>query len=89
MTREITGVIIGYRRGPRSQYNNCVLVRLDLPGGEVVDKYIGRKVIVRDKYGNEYIGRIIRRHSRNHPIVRVRFKPNIPGQLIGSKVIVQ
>lgn len=87
--KRITGLIVGYVRGPNTQYPNYVLVHLNLDRDEYVDNYIGRKVKIVDKYGNIYVGKILRRHSRRHPVVEVRFKPNIPGQLIGSIAVIE
>ncbi len=90
MTNEkITGIIVGYARGPNTQYPQFVLVRLNVSKNTKIDNYIGRKLVVVDKHGNRYVGKIVRKHSRKHPIVRAKFKPNIPGQLIGSTVIVE
>lgn len=81
-----TGIIIGYVRGSNIQYNNLVLVKLNT-NNSIVDRFIGRKLIVSDKYGNKYYGKILRRHSHRKPVVEAKFKPNIPGQLIGSECI--
>jgi large subunit ribosomal protein L35Ae len=85
---KVSGTIIGYARGPNTQYNQLVLVRLDISSDEV-SRYIGRRIVVVDRYGNKYIGKILRRHSRRHPVVEARFKPNIPGQLIGSTCFIE
>lgn len=89
VSKKVSGTIVGYARGPNTQYPQIVLVKLDIPDNEKIDNYIGRKIIVFDKYGNRYVGKILRKHSRKHHVVRARFKPNIPGQLIGATVIVE
>lgn len=82
--RVLTGYIMGYRRGWNEQYPDEVLLRIEGVNskGEAC-KLIGCRVIVRDKHGNVYRGRIVRAHGRRG-VVRAVFKPNIPGQLIGS-----
>ncbi len=80
------GVIVNFVRGGGRQYNNKVIVKvLDVKDSEI-GKLIGGKAIFVDSYGNKYKGRIIRRHGSRNPLVIVRFKPNIPGQALGSLV---
>ena len=54
-----------------------------------VSNLIGSKVIVRDKYGNEYRGKIIRAHARgrNNVVIAV-FNTNLPGQAIGAEALI-
>ena len=79
------GVIVGYRRGPGTQNPNQALGRIEGVKGWDVLKFMNAKVVYRDKYGNEYVGRVIRHHGLNG-VVRVRFNPNVPGQSLGKKV---
>ncbi|MET1160650.1 MAG: 50S ribosomal protein L35ae [Thermoprotei archaeon] len=87
--KQVRGIIVGYVRGPNTQYSNFVLVKLNLPEGVKPDNFIGRRVLLIDKHGNEYRGKIVHVHSRKHGVVEARFKPNIPGQAIGSVVIIK
>ena len=82
------GVIVGFRRGLGRAYQNTVLVRLTAPDDVDIDKLIGTKVIARDSHGNIYVGKVTRKHGDNR-VVRVRFQPNIPGQLLGSAVEIE
>lgn len=82
---EIKGVILGYKKSRAVQYNNKVLVKLFVEP-TIVATTIGRKVVIKDRYNNIYRGRIVRVHSQRNSVVVVKFKPNIPGQLIGQTV---
>lgn len=84
---KINGIIIGYARGSNTQYNNYVLIELKIDNS-YVNGLISKKIIITDKYGNKYYGKIIKRHSRRKPVVEACFKPNIPGQLIGTECTV-
>ncbi|HIP56741.1 MAG TPA: 50S ribosomal protein L35ae [Ignisphaera aggregans] len=86
-TKHIRGVIMGYRRGSNTQYNNQVLVKVFIEP-KLVGTLVGAKVIASDRYGNVYRGKIIRIHSFNKSIAVVVFKPNIPGQMIGQLVTI-
>jgi large subunit ribosomal protein L35Ae len=82
---KFVGVVKGYRRGGARQYNNQVLVQV-FTDSKAVGGLVGAKVIARDAHGNVYRGRVVKVHSFKNCIVVARFKPNIPGQLIGSHV---
>jgi len=81
----ILGTIVGYRRGPGTQNPNQALVKIEGVKGWDVLKFMNAKVVYRDRYGNEYVGRVIRHHGLNG-VVRVKFNPNVPGQAIGGRV---
>ncbi len=87
MSGEVKGVIVSYRRSKVKQYNNQVLVKLFVEP-KYVAQYIGSRIIVKDNYGNTYRGRIIRVHSRRNSVVVAVFKPNIPGQVLGSVALI-
>ncbi len=81
----LRGIILGYRRSKARQYNNQVIVKV-LVDPKNVGSLVGAKIIANDRYGNVYRGKIVRVHSfRNCTVIAV-FRPNIPGQLIGSIV---
>ncbi len=81
------GILMGYRRGSNTQYPRQVLVRVIESLKRRVDNLIGMKAVVRDKYGNEYIGRVVRTHARGkNNVIIVVFNRNLPGQVIGSEV---
>ncbi len=81
----VIGRILGYKRGSGRQYNNKVLIKVFIDSKNI-HKLIGSKVIVKDSKDNMYNGKIIKIHSTKNTVAIARFKPNIPGQLIGSIV---
>lgn len=81
----VMGVIVGYRRSRRRQYNDRVLIKV-LAEAKLAGSLVGRRVEARDARGNVYRGRVIRIHSLKNGVVEAAFRPNIPGQLIGSLV---
>jgi len=86
---KVTGRILGYLRGPNTQYTNYVLIHLENVDNKYADRFLNRKVKAVDNYGNVYLGKLLRRRSRRKPVFTARFKPNIPGQMIGSIVVVE
>ncbi len=82
------GVILGYRLGGGRQYTNHVLVKLFVSPKEV-GRFIGGVVRFTDRHGNTYVGRILRKHGARNSVAVVRFKPNIPGQAIASRVVAE
>lgn len=83
------GIILSYRRGTNTQYTSQVLVRLLVNDVKEAKRLIGAKVRLVDRYGNVYRGRILKLHGARNPVVIVRFNRNIPGQALGSRVIVE
>jgi len=81
----VIGRILGYKRGGGRQYNSKVLIKVFIDS-KSVHRLIGSKVIVKDFKGNMYNGKIVKIHSTKNTVALARFKPNIPGQLIGSTV---
>ena len=83
------GVVMGYRRGSNTQYPKQVLIKVVNSLTKKVDNLIGAKLLVRDAYGNEYHGKVIRVHARgrNNVVIGV-FNRNLPGQAIGAEVLI-
>lgn len=79
------GAILSYRRGGARQYNSQVLIKVFIERKNI-GSLVGSKVIARDRYGNIYRGKVLKVHSYRNSIAIVKFKPNIPGQLLGSLV---
>ncbi|MEM0504268.1 MAG: hypothetical protein QXN19_00375 [Sulfolobales archaeon] len=82
------GVITSYRVGKARQFNNYLLIKVVSSTYSKVDALIGCKVLVRDGAGNEYRGKIVRIHSRRNNVVVARMRRGIPGQLLGSSLII-
>ncbi len=81
----VRAVIMGYRRGSNTQYTNQVILKLLGVSAKEAGTFIARKVVYRDRHGNVYRGRIIRRHGSRNPLVIAVFHPNLPGQAIGEE----
>ena len=83
-----TGLVIGYRRGSNTQYENQVLLRVDgIHTRNEAAKLIGWKVLYRDNKGNTYHGKVVRVHGGKGVVIAV-FKPNLPGQAVGGNVYI-
>lgn len=79
---KVFGIIKGFRRGGGRQYNDHVLVQL-LADAKTVGSLVGAKIRVVDKYGNAYVGRIVKIHSFRNSVAIAKFNRNLPGQAIG------
>ena len=77
------GVILNYRRGPKSQKNYEYLIKFDSCNSRKdAIALIGRKVL----WNKNITGKIIAPHG-NKGVVRVRFKKGLPGQALGTFVL--
>ena len=85
--KEFMGVIQGYLRSKARTYPNTVLVRV--LSGVKGDNLVGCKVLFTDTHGNRYTGRVIGAHGSKGNVVKVRFKPNLPGQALNSMVVIR
>jgi len=85
--KELMGVIQGYLRSRARTYHSTVLVKVlsSVKG----DNLVGCKVLFTDTHGNRYTGRVIGAHGSKGDIVKVRFKPNLPGQALNSMVVIR
>ena len=83
-----TGIVIGYRRGTNTQYENQVMIRVDgVNTRSEASKLIGWRVLFVDTKGNVYRGKVVHVHGNNGVVIAV-FKPNLPGQAIGRDVYI-
>ena len=83
MPENLTGIIISYRRGPRTQNPKECLLRF--PGVDSVGEagqLIGRKVAWPVKK-RKCRGKIVALHGRKG-LVRARFQKGVSGQALGS-----
>jgi len=84
---EIYGTVSNYRRGPRTQRNReLILLVLGVKSRRDASKFIGRRVECRLS-GKILRGKIVKAHGRNGGLL-VRFNSGVPGQVIGSKVVI-
>jgi len=85
MSKFWVGIIVGCRRGPKTQKpKECLLSFPDIESAGGTARLIGRKV------GwpvgkNKVRGKIVALHGKNG-LVRARFKKGVPGQAHGSNV---
>jgi len=83
-----TGLVIGYRRGMKRQYENQVLLRVDgVSDRREASRLIGWRVVYKDGKGNVYRGKIVGVHGCNGVVVAV-FRRNLPGQAVGGNVYI-
>ncbi len=80
------GRVVNYRIGPGTQNPREIIVVFKGVERRTLHSLIGKKVCVLYK-GKEFKGRIVDVHGRN--AVRVRLRKGIPGQALGSVVIVE
>ncbi len=83
-----TGLVLGYRRGSNTQYENQVLLKIDgVSDRSKASQLIGWKVLFVDNKGNRFYGKIVGVHGGKGVVIGV-FKPNLPGQAIGKNIYV-
>lgn len=80
------GEVVDFRLGMNRRYPRELLVKV---GENRVDvaKLIGKKVIVEDKHGNKYIGKVLKPHG-NKGVAVVRFRKDPPGDVLGSRALI-
>lgn len=86
MNRKVlTGVVVSYRRGPRTQRPKECLIRFyDVRSVSEAGQLIGRKVSWPIGKG-KCIGKIVSLHGKKG-LVRARFRKGLPGNALGSLV---
>jgi large subunit ribosomal protein L35Ae len=86
MSMDLKGMVINYRRGPRTQRSKeCLIQFPNIKSRSEASKLIGRKIAWSDGKGNTIVGVILSPHG-NKGIVRARFRRGLPGQALGSLV---
>jgi large subunit ribosomal protein L35Ae len=85
VSKKIEGVIVSYRRGPRTQKpKECILRFPSIESGSEAAHLIGRKVAW-PVGKHKARGKIVAFHGRNG-LVRARFRTGVPGLALGSRV---
>ncbi len=85
MSTRITGVIVNYVKGPRTQKpKECLLKCPNVKSVSEASQLIGRKVTwpVGER---KCVGKIVAVHGRNG-LVRARFRKGPPGEALGNLV---
>ncbi len=84
----IEGVILNFRRGKRTQDTGQVIIRFEGVEGKEAGKFIGKKIVWVSKRGRKIEGKILGLHGSSGSL-RAKFKKNLPGQAIGTKVYIK
>ena len=83
MSKNLKGIIISYRRGPKTQNpKECLLRFQGIDSASEAGRLIGRKVAWPVKK-RKCRGKIVALHGVNG-IVRARFQKGVSGQALGS-----
>ncbi|MBR9689852.1 MAG: 50S ribosomal protein L35ae [Candidatus Altiarchaeota archaeon] len=83
------GIVVNYRMGRHTQNPRQMIIKVEgIENKEQADKLAGHKVIWTSPGGKELTGTVSGAHG-NKGIVRARFVKGLPGQAIGSEVIIQ
>jgi len=82
---EVNGIIESYRRGPRTQRNNQMIIYLPTVKLDEISKLVGAEVIYKDRFGNIYEGIVKKRHGNGTKLL-VEFKRALPGTSLGEIV---
>ncbi len=80
----VRAIVMGYRRGPNTQYTSHVILKVEGLPLRAVRGLVGRRVVYRDRHGNVYRGRVVRKHGARNPLLLARFERPLPGQAIGG-----
>ncbi|MHA1959201.1 MAG: 50S ribosomal protein L35ae [Candidatus Thorarchaeota archaeon] len=83
------GIVTSYRRGKHLQKPNQVLIIFeDIESKSEAAVLVGRKVVWTSAEGREFLGKVLGVHG-NSGVVRAKFRTNLPGQAIGTPVVLQ
>lgn len=81
------GVVSSYRRGKHLQHpNQVILVFSETKTRSQAAALVGRKVKWTTPGENEILGKVLSAHG-NGGAVRAKFNTNLPGQAIGTPVV--
>ena len=81
------GVVTSYRRGKHLQHpNQVILIFDDVKTRSEASTLVGRKVKWTSPEENEFLGKVLGPHG-NSGAVRAKFRTNLPGQAIGTPVV--
>ncbi len=84
----LKGVVASYRRGKhRQDPNQVILVFKEVTSRKEAAALLGRKVKWVSPEGKEIIGKILGPHG-NSGAVRAKFRTNLPGQALGTPVVI-
>ena len=83
------GVIVHFRGSRRvKKGNQMIIIANGMDSKEKSSQLVGKKVVWKTSAGKQLTGRITALHG-NSGALRVRFETGMPGQSIGSKIIIE
>jgi large subunit ribosomal protein L35Ae len=83
------GIIVNYRMGRQTQNTKQMIIKPEgVENKEQAEKLKGRKVVWTSPSGKKMEGHISSSHG-NKGAVRVRFDKGLPGQSIGTEILIQ
>lgn len=83
------GKIINYLRGGNTQVNNQILIRIEgVTSDKEAAQFLGRNCVWESSSGKKITGKAIHVHGKNG-VILVRFTKGIPGQAIGTPVVLK
>jgi large subunit ribosomal protein L35Ae len=89
LKKGLKGVVVSYRRGRHLQHTNQVILQFEEIGDRAkAATLVGMKVKWTSESGKEVQGKIIGVHG-NSGAVRAKFRTNLPGQAIGTPVVLE
>jgi large subunit ribosomal protein L35Ae len=81
------GIVTSYRRGKHLQHPNQVILLFDeIKSRSEAASLVGRKVKWSSPEETEFLGKILGPHG-NSGAVRAKFRTNLPGQAVGTSVV--
>ena len=83
------GTIVHFRGSRRVKRSNQMVVQVDdVDSKEKASKLIGKKVVWKTSAGKQLNGQVTNIHG-NSGALRVRFDTGMPGQSLGTKVVIE
>ena len=83
------GTIVHFRGSRRVKRGNQMIVQVNnIDNKENASKLVGKKVTWKTSAGKQMIGEITNIHG-NSGALRVKFDSGMPGQSIGTKVVIE
>lgn len=89
MSNTLNGIIMNYRRGKHTQTTNQMIIAVDgVNNREEAEKLINKEIVWTSPAKKEIKGKIVATHGRNGA-VKAHFYKGMPGQAIGTAVIIK
>ncbi len=83
------GTIVHFRGSRRVKRHNQMVVQVNgIDSKDKASKLVGKKVVWKTSAGKQMVGQITNIHG-NSGALRARFDTGMPGQSIGSKVVIE